>query len=535
MGVPTEPARTIKLDIADRPRVAIMFLLLPLIVWVWLCRDWPARLGFYSDDWMILLHPFVGTAEAFRDIARGVATRPVSVPFIWLAQVIVDWSPVRSQILNAVMLLVTAASVGMLAAALSSVVRGLREAALVGACIASAVFIVFPSNVGTFAWGVGVTTVIPALPLFCLATSLLLRAEGSWWRLGVGLTAALLSHLSYEAFYFQEITFVLIATALRGGWVRDIPWRVIIGAVLVNVGSLAFNRMTSEGVQKTFHWDFVQVFVGGYSRILHVLGHAVREYDLLIATSVVVAGLAGGLCLARFVGFMRVQIALLVTICGIVAAGFLYAFAGYGFAAEGPMARVGIVLATYYAIGSGVLAAAAWRADGWYRLPAVAFFLFAATSLVALTLTARSRANEWADTWSYEVSRLSRLPASIASTELSAGAGQRIYLAIEDRAQSFVEPATAPWEIAGAVAWKVYKITNSRLLMVDTWHGSRTAPRWFATEQDWFNRWSGDSFEQGPCSSSVAITSNPGSELWSWRTSTSELTKIEAPWEFGCH
>src|SRR5580700_357505 len=82
--------------------------LLPAGLWIWLCWDWPTRLGFYSDDWMILLHPFVGTAEAFRDIANAVATRPVSTPFIWLAQILVDWDPVRSQILNVTMLLVTA-------------------------------------------------------------------------------------------------------------------------------------------------------------------------------------------------------------------------------------------------------------------------------------------------------------------------------------------------------------------------------------------------------------------------------------------
>jgi hypothetical protein len=69
---------------------------------------------------MALLHPFVGTAEAFRDILNLVATRPVSAPFIWLAQVIDDWSPVRSQLLNAAMFLVTAVSVGILAAAMAS-------------------------------------------------------------------------------------------------------------------------------------------------------------------------------------------------------------------------------------------------------------------------------------------------------------------------------------------------------------------------------------------------------------------------------
>src|SRR2546425_6831404 len=88
---------------------ASVSLLLPLVVWVWLCADWPSRLGFFSDDWAILLHPSVGSAQAFRDILSIVLSRPASAPYVWLAQVIIDWSPVRSQLLNAAMLLLTAA------------------------------------------------------------------------------------------------------------------------------------------------------------------------------------------------------------------------------------------------------------------------------------------------------------------------------------------------------------------------------------------------------------------------------------------
>lgn len=507
-----------------------IMVLLPAILWIWMCRDWPARLGFYSDDWMVLLHPFVGTAQAFHDTARLVATRPVSIPFIWLAQLIVDWSPARSQILNALMLLVSAASVGLLAAVLASVVRGIREAGLVGASVAAAAFVVFPSNVGIFAWGVGVTTVIPALPLFCLGTSLLLRAERSWLRLASGLALALLSHLSYEAFYLQEITFVLIAATLRGSRIKDLPWRVLIGVVLVNIGCIAFNRLTQGGIQKSFHPEFLQTFVVGYSHVLDILGHATREHKHLIVRSVLIAGLAGAICLAGFVGFVRLCIATMMAICGIVAAGFLYAFAGYGLAAEGPMARVSIIIAMYSSIVSGVLAVAAWNAFGWRRLPAAAFCVFAVSALVGLGLTTRSRVGEWAATWSYELARLSRLPAAVVSADRSAGGGQPVYIAIENRDPSFIEPATAPWEISGAVAWAINRTTNSRSMMEDVW---TRPPRWFAAPHGWFNRWDGQNFQQGFCKGSVIVSAS-GTELWSWNTSSSTLTKIEAPWEAGC-
>jgi hypothetical protein len=504
--------------------------LLPAALWIWLCWDWPSRLGFYSDDWMVLLHPFAGTAEAFYETANLVATRPVSAPYIWLAQVIVDWSPVRSQILNAVMLLVTAASVGVLAGALSSVVRGLRAGALIAACAGAATFIVFPSTVATFAWGTGVTTAIPAIPLFCLATSLLLHSEGSWPRLVLGLTLALLSHLSYEAFYFQEINFVLLAAVLRGDRLRDFHWRAIVGVVFINVACLAFNRLNPGGIQKSFHWDFLSIFLGGYSQILSTLGHAVREHRFLIAGTVLIAGSSGAICLARLVGAWTVRLGLLLTICGIVAAGFLYASAGYRLSAEGIMARVSIVLATHYSVAAGVLAAAARCTMVQHRLPAIMFCISAAIGLMALELTARYRVSDWADTWSYETARLSRLPATTAST----GDYQRIYVALEDKDPSAIEPATAPWEITGAIAWASYRTTNNRSLTLDLWRGTQTLPRWFAASQGWFNRWNGQRFEQGFCDGIVVIYSAEGSELWSWNTSTGELGKQASGWQHGC-
>ena len=512
-----------------------ILVLLPLAFWIWLCRDWPTRLGFFSDVWMVLLHPFVGSAEAFRDITNLVATRPASAPFIWLAQIFVDWDPARSQILNATMLLVTAASIGMLSATLSLVIRPLRDGALVGASVASATFIVFPSTVGTFAWGTGVTTVIPAVPLFCLATSLLLHAEGRRWRLVLGLAIVLLSHLSYEAFYFQEVTFMLLAAVLSGSQPRSSHWQAIAGAILVNVGCIIFNRLTSGGVQKSFHWDFFHLVIWAYRHIPETFGHGTREHVVLIMASMIVAGLSGAICLAQLVGAARVRIAFLVTICGIVASSFLYAFAGYPLAMEGPLARVSTVIATSYATTSGVLAAACWRAPNGQRWTVAAFWLFAATGLVALGLTARCRLNEWADTWSYETARLSRLPSAVLSPHVSAGDDRRIYIAVDDRLPSKVEPATATWEMNGAIAWAAYKATNSRLLTPDIWRGSRTAPLWFTTPPGWFNRWDGQRFEQGFCGNDAVIYSAEGSELWSWNTTTGELGKADPPWEHGCH
>jgi hypothetical protein len=304
--------------------------------------------------------------------------------------------------------------------------------------------------------------------------------------------------------------------------------------VLVNVACLAFNRLTSGGVQKSFHWEFLRIFIGGYSHILAILGHAVREHEFLIAATVLVAGSSGAVCLARLVGASRVGLALLVAAGGIVASGLLYASAGYGLAAEGIMARVSIVIATFYSLTAGVLAAAAWSTWDRNRLPAMAFFLAALTGLMALELTARARANEWADTWSYELARLARLPATVTSATPPAGADQRIYVAIDDGPPLLLAPADAPWEITGAVAWTSYRITNNRRMTIDLWKGSSTLPKWFGAPRSWFNRWDGQRFEQGFCDGKAVIYYASGAELWSWSSSTGGLTRTDAGWAYGC-
>lgn len=360
--------------------------------------------------------------------------------------------------------------------------------------------------------------------------SLLLLSEGHAWRLGLGLILALLSHLSYEAFYFQEVTIILSAAALSGRKIKDIPWRLLASAIFLNIGCIAFNRLGVGGIQKSFNPDFMQSFIGGYSHILAIFGHAVREHRFLVLDAVIGAALCGSIYLSRLVGLARFQLSLLATIGGIVASGLLYAMAGYGLAAEGPMARVSIVIATYFSIAGGVLAASSSPANGRHQWLTIAFFGFTMTALVGLGLTARCRVEDWADTWTFELARLSRLPTFAAPGDGS----NRAYLAIEDRALTAVQPATAPWEIAGAVAWASSKRSpeTSQFLLTGLWKGEPY--RWFGTIGDWFNRWDGHQLEQGQCANHAVIYSAPASEFWIWNTSTTELKKAEAPWELQC-
>ena len=165
---------------------------------------------------------------------------------------------------------------------------------MVCACVAAIGFIVFPSNAGTFAWSVscfrrhpGSSSILPC------SQHPFLYADRSSWRLLVGLILATLSHLSYEAFYFQEATLIILAVTLRGGTIKDIPWRILIGVTIVNVACIVFNRLSIGVIHKTFNWEFLQVFVGGYPRVLTILGHATREHVSLITGAALLSVLYG--------------------------------------------------------------------------------------------------------------------------------------------------------------------------------------------------------------------------------------------------
>ena len=68
-------------------------LVLPVLVFLSLYAWRPFGLGFYSDDWYVMLHPNPGSTAAFFDLLALYNNRPVSAVFGWLAQALAGWSP----------------------------------------------------------------------------------------------------------------------------------------------------------------------------------------------------------------------------------------------------------------------------------------------------------------------------------------------------------------------------------------------------------------------------------------------------------
>jgi len=509
---------------------------IPLIAWLWLCAERPWRLGFSSDDWMIVLHPDIGTAHAFWDILQIVITRPASAPLIWLVQTLAHWSPFRSQIINIAALGLTAMSVGWLAKRLAAFANISAESCLAGGSIAAATFICFPSNVGTYAWSLGMLAAAPAVIPFCLGMALLLEPHRSRaLEQSAGIVLLAISHLSYEAFYFQELTILIAAYLLAGSRPRRGALIMFATVILLNVACVTFNRLLPGGNHKSFNPAWWSTFIGGYGRIIPTYFHAVREHTILFALSFTASLASGALCLARATSRLRAAVFVIVLMIGIAAAGILFAMAGYGLWAESVMARTSIVVATYASIGTGLLAAAGWqqltrsaivggRSLGGLSLAATVVLLF------TMTVASHARLEEWEASWDYEVARLSRLPTDYEFGSRSSD--PRFYVLIEDR-DLLNAPASAPWEIGGAIAWQLYKRSGDgdRRMMDELWHGKGSP--WFASGPNWFTRWNGQTIEQGFCGGEPIYTST-STELWVWNPAASTFTAVKPGWSHGC-
>ncbi len=334
---------------------------LPVAVLLLLYASRPLKLGFYADDWLVLLHPQPGSWSALSSLLSQFQNRPLTAVVGWLAQIVIGWNPVHAQVLNVVLLAISAIAVGTLTYTLAGSLTDCDRARLWGSGTAAAFYLAFPWTLGFSTWATATISVAPATFLFCLAVCLLIRPGGE--RLSTQMFACLpmgASFLLYEAFYGQFMFLLALAEVMRPG--RRSSWTILRPAVLlgiVNVACFIYNRST-DGVRKSFTADWPELFLSGYfHRFWPIMLMSFREVAPIIVGGLVLAGGIGLLLLARTMGRGRAALAILAMVAGIWAAGLLYAMAGYLLSTVGLAARATVVLSLYGALLAGLMGAAA--------------------------------------------------------------------------------------------------------------------------------------------------------------------------------
>lgn len=487
---------------------------LPVLVFLLLYSWRPLKLGLYSDDWLVFLHPQPGSFVAWSDLMAAQASRPLAVAVTWLVLLVSDWLPERVQIVNVVLLAASAAAVGWLTYALAAAISKQHAARLWGAGVAASAYLAFPWTLG-FCTGTGTVGMTPATVLFCLAARLLVAPGGE--RLSTQIVASLLmggSFLAYESFYGQFIIVIALATVL--GSLRGSSLRVILRPALlmlaVNVACFAYNRFAA-GNRKSFSGDWLQIFLYSYwNAFWPIMLKSFREVAPIIAVGLVVALGCGVALLFKTVGRPRTVLAVAAITLGILGAGLFYAMAGYGLTAVGTFARVTVVMSLYGAVLSGLASAAAVARLTGQPWLARTHILATVTLVVAFGIASAYRLVDWAGSWQTQLDVLNQLPDEAKVVP----APDRGYLYIGPLGPPVVPIAAAPWEVAGTIAYRVYQDDPAlaRRIMTAVWNGS--GQRWVGLAPDWSIDFDGETIRQYVCGNPVPAFSLQAKELWVW-------------------
>jgi len=382
-----------------------------LLLYVWR----PLKLGFYADDWMILLHPQPGSLAAWSDVLSLFQNRPVMGVVTWLAQAASGWDPAYAQVVNVLLMLVSAIGVGWLTFSLAGLLTAQHVARLWGAGLAAAAYLAFPWTLGFSAWTTTAAGAAPAAFFFCIAARLLVEPGSE--RLPTQIIACLLmavSFLAYEAFYGQFIIVLALAAVLRP--VRPLSWMMLRPALLLlmtNIACFTYNRLAEGGGRKTFSAYWYQTFVNGYFHYLwpNFLRSFREVAPIIVACLIVVLGVGVAL-LAHNIGRSRAALVVLAVSAGFFGAGLFYAIGGYPLITVGIFARVTVVLSVYWAVFLGLLGAASAARQAHERWLGRAQIAASVILVGAFGIASLYRLADWTQSWAVETNALRQFPGT---------------------------------------------------------------------------------------------------------------------------
>lgn len=510
---------------------------LVLLVWFAFYSLRPWVLGFYHDDWSMLVESTnYGSPFSFTRLSwfmTSFTSRPLSGFLYYLFTSVLGKSAFAWQTALALTVLFVALALRGLVISLT---RFLEIKVQWFADVAVSFWLVFPWAMGATAWPTS------SAPLF----SVLFFAWGTaqfFNRLDKsklpGITTYLLffaSFLTLEAFYGQYL--VLIGLALLTRWRRHFPWRLVtLPLAILTVIQVAFvlwNRLSPRflpGFTKVFYGQWWQLTFSSWRRLPHLLFKSANEVELPLKLGVGVLGVLFGISLVRVrIGLKkstRKQIAfilgaLLLSGTGVLLAILVYGLAGYGIETIGLFSRTTMSLNVWLLLIIALLLGLAEKLVSASLKKAFGLTLFGLFLCLALATVIRTQ--DWAEGWQLQKQILAQAPvAQISQTDPQAAvifAGPYVHKGIH----IFV----ATWDISAAM-----NNTYPQLRFkagAEKWRGGRL----FTVQRDWVTSWDGQMLTQGVApAGEPTLWSLPASQAWLWRYSPHEFTKLSAPYVLG--
>jgi len=492
--------------------------------WIAAYATRPGMLGFYSDDWSVLLCPAADNA-AFSARRLGLlmeiyANRPVHGLVTFVFSSLCGHSPALWHSAIAVLALAAALAVyGFLRALL----RLSGSESSLAAAIAAAFWTVFPWMLGATAWpSMGPT--LCAVILFVLAGRLFFdgwqRGKAPWLFPSLALLAGM---LTYEAFYGQ--LFVLLLMGAVCGVARRVGLRRLAlpfaACVVAQAAAIVWNRLSplifSVAATKSFHTQWGEKLLHSVRMLPRAFRYSAPELSPLPELVALVLGVtcAGAILSQSFAVEDRRralrQLGLLaLAACGGFIGLLIPALAGYSYKWTGHEARTLLSPSVWMSTASAIALAAAIR-----RRPPVCIIAIACSMIlgVLMTLATHARLREWAEVWGIQRRTVATAPVS----HLRAAAADSVILVTGPLCHKSLTVFAYPWDINGIMFFHYPDLLVQRLYFlpapdgyVTTWDGRTVLQR------------KGDKL----------LRRRAAEEVWLWALERSVAQPVAAPFEY---
>lgn len=482
----------------------------------------PCVLGFYHDDWSVLLTlpdsgPPLSLTRAFF-YARTFITRPVIGLAFFLISGVCDDSPMAWQIVLVVFNLTTAIAVTLFVHRLLALIGWqTRWAAEFAGCC----WLVLPWHLGSNVWPIGGPTLL-AVIFFCLSGAALFRGwtEGRY-HYGVPASLYLLSCLSYEAFFGQfAAVFVLGLCLVPMTRLRPFMGQGVIFAA-TQLLAVVWNRcapwIISETSPKSVNTDWWRLVLHNLISWSIELGVSLGEYRTITVWWLalgVLLGIAGATMLWRKDHQHRKVCLLALAFAACMAGGvismFLYALVGYPVTGVGTFSRTTMVISVWIAVAFGLTFAAAAAA----RTPPQRWLLrlWSCLGILILASAMHFRVGEWKTTWEMEQSILRQVPLDA----LRAASDDAVIVMHPACHTGSVYGFNAPWDLSAAMYYSHPETRRLRFLV---------AIDCFSIHWDGVNL-----VQQGDASSPLVRMATP--EVWLWDHRARSVQSVSVPWHW---
>lgn len=501
--------------------------LLPLTIWILLYSFRPFILGFYSDDWSILLLP--SRDERGIPLARfsyfiGLyANRPLTGIFTYLLSLFCNDSPFLWHTVITFINLATTFSIRLF---IRRFLELIDSNSLFIADILAVFWLALPWTMGFTLW----PTIVPCQSaIICFSYSGIFLFEAwrkgniSWFKPALFF---LLSCLTYESFYGQFV--ILIGISLIYGIPKKLGVKAIlyplIGFIIAQAMAISWNRISgiilrSNQINKTLYSGW---YTALFQSVVHLPNTLLRstsvfKIHLIYLISMLLSFfIISILWQSNQLKILKPKIKLLLTIflfsLGGAIALSVYALAGYGMASIGISSRVTLSLSFWLIMILVPIYLILWQSPKPLKL---ATTIVTVAIVICLSSSQVIQVRAWAKSWEIQQSVLASEPIYKMSK-----INQKAYVVLTKFPDEYqgITVFGSSWDLDAAIKYYAYPNLQKNHFLVDTeaittsWNGN-------IVKQSLKHHWS---FE-------FKLSENQ--EVWIWDDEIGTLEQASAPFQ----